>query len=225
MSSRPSPDGEPPAKRSRQTEAWVVDASAASKRFVNPIRAIVDTLKPEIANPDLELLKLSIGDPSVFGNFDPDDHVVESVIEQLKGGKKNGYANSRGYDEARAAVAKFYTCPESPITADDVVLASGCSGALELAMAALADEGKNILLPEPGFSLYKTLASSKGVSTKGYRCLADKGWEIDLDHLESLVDADTVAIVITNPSNPCGSNFSEAHVREIVKMAERVKVP
>jgi hypothetical protein len=41
-----------------------------------------------------------------------------------------------GYDDARAAVAKFYTCPESPLTADDVVLASGCSGALELAMAS-----------------------------------------------------------------------------------------
>jgi hypothetical protein len=36
-------------------------ASAASKRFENPIRAIVDTLKPEIANPDLKLLRLSIG--------------------------------------------------------------------------------------------------------------------------------------------------------------------
>jgi hypothetical protein len=49
------------------------------------------------------------GDPSVFGNYDPDDHVVDSVVEQLKGGKKNGYANSRGTLSRRMACSSFNT--------------------------------------------------------------------------------------------------------------------
>jgi len=106
-----------------------------------------------------------------------------------------------------------------------VVIASGCSGALDLAIGALADEGTNILLPAPGFSLYKTLASARAVETRSYQCLAEKGWEIDLAHLESLIDGDTRAVVITNPSNPCGSNFTRKHVEEIVAVCEKHKLP
>jgi aspartate/methionine/tyrosine aminotransferase len=34
--------------------------------------------------------------------------------------------------------------------------------------------------------------------------------------MESLVDENTAAIIITNPSNPCGSVFSAAHIQEIL---------
>ena len=32
-------------------------------------------------------------------------------------------------------------------------------------------------------------------------------------------------MIITNPSNPCGSNFTRAHVEEIVAMCEKHKLP
>lgn len=53
----------------------------------------------------------------------------------------------------------------------DIIIASGCSGALEIAIGALAGAGTNILVPSPGFSLYITLASSKEVETRAYKCL------------------------------------------------------
>lgn len=49
--------------------------------------------------------------------------------------------------------------------------------------------------------------------------------QIDLDHLESLVDSSTACILICNPSNPTGSVFSETHLRAIVATAEKLKVP
>jgi len=209
----------------RVATGWNVPASEESKRFVNPIRKIVDTLKVDDANPDLELIKLSIGDPTVFGNFPPAEHVVDAVVAQLRGGKKNGYAKSVGYDESREALAKFYSLPTSELASDDVIIASGCSGALDLAIGALCGAGQNLLMPAPGFSLYKTLASAKGVETRSYRCLPEKGWAIDLAHLESLVDAKTAAIIVTNPSNPCGSNFTKEHIVEIVALASKLKLP
>ena len=39
---------------------------------------------------------------------------------------------------------------------------------------------------------------------------------MDLEHLESLIDDATVAMVVTNPSNPCGSAYSEEHMRAII---------
>lgn len=51
------------------------------------------------------------------------------------------------------------------------------------------------------------------------------GWEIDLDNLESQIDESTAAIVINNPSNPCGSVFSKDHALDILDVAARYYVP
>ena len=47
----------------------------------------------------------------------------------------------------------------------------GCSGALDLAIGVLADEGQNILVPKPGFPLYMTLAGSYGIEFRYYDLL------------------------------------------------------
>lgn len=57
----------------------------------------------------------------------------------------------------------------------DVILTSGCSQAIELALAVLANPGQNILVPRPGFSLYKTLALSMGIEVKLYNLLVSDG--------------------------------------------------
>ncbi len=69
------------------------------------------------------------------------------------------------------------------------------------------------------------MASSKGIDCKFYKLVPEQQWQVDLDHLESLIDSKTAAILINNPSNPCGSNYSEAHLREIVKIAEKHEIP
>uniref|UniRef100_A0A8D2M6P5 Tyrosine aminotransferase n=1 Tax=Zonotrichia albicollis TaxID=44394 RepID=A0A8D2M6P5_ZONAL len=132
---------------------------------------------------------------------------------------------SSGYHSCREAVAAYYNCPEAPLKAQDVILTSGCSQAIELALAVLANPGQNILVPRPGFSLYKTLALSLGIEVKLYNLLPEKAWEIDLEHLESLVDEKTACLIVNNPSNPCGSVFSKSHLQEILAVAARQCVP
>ncbi len=64
-----------------------------------------------------------------------------------------------------------------------------------------------------------------GIDVKEYDLLPEKGWEADLEHMESLVDENTRAIVVNNPSNPCGSVFSDDHLRAILAVAERKRLP
>ena len=39
------------------------------------------------------------------------------------------------------------------------------------------------------------------------------------------IDKDTAAIIVTNPSNPCGSVFSRKHLQDIIDLAERHQLP
>ncbi|KAG7231075.1 hypothetical protein INR49_025105 [Caranx melampygus] len=213
-----------PAKAKSRRQRWEVKPSEMANNTLNPIRAIVDGMKIT-PNPDKPMIALSIGDPTVFGNLPTDDAVLQAMKDAIDSQKYNGYAPSVGYLKSRQAVANFYSCPEAPLDAEDVILTSGCSQAIDLAISVLCNPGDNILVPCPGFSLYKTLAVSMGIKVKLYNLLPEKSWEIDLQHMESLIDERTSCLIITNPSNPCGSVFSKEHLQKILKVASRHCVP
>ncbi|XP_023682846.1 tyrosine aminotransferase [Paramormyrops kingsleyae] len=203
---------------------WNIRASEMSKNTLNPIRAIVDGMKIT-PNPEKPMIALSIGDPTVFGNLPTDDKVLQAMKDAIDSHKYNGYAPSVGYQKSREVVASFYSCPEAPLEAKDVILTSGCSQAIELAINVLCNPGQNILVPCPGFSLYKTLAVSLGIDVKHYNLLPERSWEIDLRHLERLIDEKTACIIVNNPSNPCGSVYSKEHLQDVLAVASRNCIP
>jgi tyrosine aminotransferase len=102
---------------------------------------------------------------------------------------------------------------------------SRCSGALEIAIGALCNPGDNILIPAPGFSLYNTICENKGIEVRFYPLLPERDWEIDLITLERLIDERTVAVLVNNPSNPCGSVYSREHLQALLQVAERRRLP
>ncbi|XP_031345368.1 tyrosine aminotransferase [Photinus pyralis] len=205
---------------------WKVTASEAAKNCKNYIRDIVDNLVLE-PNPEKSLIALSIGDPTVYGNLEPPNEVVQAVLEAVTDGKYNGYGPTVGTDESRKAVAKYLSFDGVEYDFKDVILCSGCSSSLDLCITALADSkrGHNIVIPKPGFTIYKTLAESFGVEVRNYNLLPEYDWMIDLAHLEAQIDNNTAAIVVNNPSNPCGSVFTEEHLKDILDIAYKYKVP
>ncbi|KAK4879791.1 hypothetical protein RN001_007937 [Aquatica leii] len=207
-------------------KAWKVVASEAAKNCKNYIRDIVDNLVLE-PNPDKQVIALSLGDPTVYGNLSPSKESVEAVLEAIESGKCNGYVPTVGTEEARQAVADYLSFDGVQYDYKDVILCSGCSSSIDLCITVLADANKNhnILTPNPGFPIYRTLAESYGIEVRSYNLIPEEGWIIDLAHLESQIDENTAALVINNPSNPCGSVFSENHLRDILEVAYKYKVP
>lgn len=53
----------------------------------------------------------------------------------------------------------------------------------------------------------------------------EENWQVDLNHLESLIDSNTSAILLNNPSNPCGSNFTTTHLSALLAIASRNFLP
>jgi aspartate/methionine/tyrosine aminotransferase len=110
------------------------------------------------------------GDPTVFGNLPKSPAVTAALCEALESGKYDGYPHSCGYPETRAAVAQQYSVQNRhgavQYKSEDVVVTSGCSHALEMCLGVLANEGDNVLIPVPGFSLYQTLLDSKGTCAR-----------------------------------------------------------
>ena len=92
-------------------------------------------------------------------------------------------------------------------------------------MTGLLNPGDNILLPKPGFPLYQVICDAHKIQCKFYDLLPEKNWEVDVAQLESLVDENTKAILVNNPSNPCGSVYSKEHLEQILAVADHHKLP
>ncbi|XP_026468474.1 tyrosine aminotransferase-like [Ctenocephalides felis] len=213
----------PIAPFASQKRRWDVKVSKFATNTVNPIREIVDNLKLE-PNPDKQMIALSIGDPTVFGNLKPHSTIPKALCKALESGKNNGYGPAVGFPAAREAVAK-YSRHQGPVTAQDVILCSGCSCALDMCISVLANPGENILMPRPGFSIYRTLAEGMGIQVKYYNLLPEREWEVDLQHMRSQIDDKTRAMIVNNPSNPCGSVYTADHLRDILDIASEFRVP
>jgi tyrosine aminotransferase len=222
--------------------------STVAARTRNPIRAIVDSMKRDMSDPRSHI-PLSLGDPTIFGNLLPPAALTEGVERSLKLSTHNGYVHSAGSVEARRAVAErteesimnsialqgsAVGSPRPSLTFEDVIMASGCSGAIELCISTLLDEDDLLLVPAPGFPLYTTISDSRGVRVRHYRLLPEKQWEADLDHLEEIVSNERadpvhsgkrVVLLVNNPSNPCGSVYSRGHLTSLLAFADKWKLP
>lgn len=208
----------------RPRHDWSVRASSLTLSC-NPIRMIVDELVGK-ENPKKELISLAQGDPTAYGHLKPPEEAVAAVVRAFSSGNHNGYTASTGSAACRAAIAAAHSCVSRPrLSRDDVFVTVGCSEALEHCIAVLAPPGSTVLLPSPGFPLYETICRRHGVACRFYKLLPEKGWEVDLGDLKSLSDESTAAIIINNPSNPCGAVYSKEHLRDLISVADDLKLP
>src|SRR3982751_2267018 len=126
---------------------------------------------------------LNIGDPVAFGFATP-PHLVEAVQRALRDGH-NGYVPSAGILPARESVARELTRRGMPMSADRVIITSGTSEGIELALTALAESGDEVLIPSPTYPLYTAGLAKVGARAVFYRTDYDRGWLPDLDHVRS----------------------------------------
>lgn len=206
-----------------------IEASRHAKNTTNPIRKIVDQMKTPSASTK-PMISLSIGDPTTDGHLLTPPTADASIIKYLQTHTANGYPPSVGYPASRQAVASYWKRSFAPslkneISIENVILGSGASHVLLMAITALCNPGDTLLLPEPCFSLYGTICSSYGINTSHYRCMSDKDWEVDLDDLKAKITSTTKAVLLNNPSNPCGSSFTRTHVEAILSVCSAAKVP
>ena len=73
--------------------------------------------------------------------------------------------------------------------------------------------------------MYQVIAESLGSTVRAYPLKPEESWNCDLEAMDSLIDSRTKAIVISNPSNPCGSNFTAEHLAAIAAVARKHGLP
>ena len=199
-----------------------ISPAARTRSFSYAIRNIVvEAKKVEAAGRKVRYL--NIGDPIPFG-FKTPPHLIEAVERAMREGQ-NGYTASAGVLSVREAVTAEYQQRGMPMTPDRVILTSGTSEGIELALGAMADAGDEVLVPTPTYPLYTAVLGKLGARAVYYRTDPSNGWLPDLDDIKRLIGPATRAMVLIDPNNPTGAVYPEATRRALIDLANRSGVP
>jgi len=105
------------------------------------------------------------------------------------------------------------------VSPDRVLITSGTSEGIELALTAIVDEGDEVLVPSPTYPLYTAVLAKIGALPSYYRTDHTREWQPDIDHIRSLINPRTRALVVIDPNNPTGAIYPEAVRRELIDFA------
>jgi alanine-synthesizing transaminase len=198
--------------------AAVIRTAKRVDRFTYAIRNIVAEAKNVEAN-GAKVRYLNIGDPNQFGFLTP-PHLIDAVARAMRDGH-NGYVPSPGIPEAREAAARDFVSRGVHVAADRVLITSGTSEGIELALTGIVDEGEEVLVPSPTYPLYTAVLAKIGARPAYYRTDHTNQWQPDLDHLASQINVRTRALVVIDPNNPTGAIYPESTRRALIDIAER----
>jgi aspartate aminotransferase len=163
------------------------------------------------------VIHLEIGEP----DFDTPANVRAAAQRALDDGFTH-YGPFLGMPALREAIAADATARKGfTATADRVVVVPGGKPVMFFALLALAQEGDEVVYPDPGFPIYESMARYVGATPVPYRITQERDFRVDLDELEGLVTDRTRLLIINSPANPTGGVFTRGDIERIADLVLR----
>ena len=162
-------------------------------------------------------IRLDVGQP----NFPTPQHIKDAGKRAIDE-NKTFYTHTQGLLSLRerlvdklARVNGIRSAPES------IACAPGGVGAIAVMLAAVVEQGEEVLLPDPGWPNYRMMLPWLGARAVFYPCPPEVGFQPDLDALGSLISARTKVLVVNSPNNPTGAVYPVETVTALIELAQR----
>ena len=152
-------------------------------------------------------------------DFDTPEYIKNACIEDIKKGDVF-YTSNFGTMELREAIAwKLKTQNNVEYKPTEIIVSVGLSEAVFDVMAAILDEGDEVLVPNPGWLNYLNVPKLLGAVPITYTLKEENDYQIDLDEIRAKVTPRTKALVLITPSNPTGGVLAEDVLKELAEIA------
>ena len=161
------------------------------------------------------IIHLEIGEP----DFDTPRNIVDAGIKALNEGYTH-YNPSAGIMELREAVAKEVSETRGiQATPEQVVITPGAKPIMFFCIMALANEGEEVIYPNPGFPIYESVINFIGAKAVPIQLREENDFRLDTDELKKLVTDKTRMIIVNSPANPTGGMLTKEDLKVIADIA------
>ena len=165
----------------------------------------------------LNAINLGIGSPDMA----PAGDVIQALQQTAALPTSHGYQSYKGTAALRQAIAGFYQRvyqvnidPETNI----LPLMGSKEGIMHITLTFL-NEGEEVLIPDPGYPTYASVAQLLGARVSTYPLLEKQNWRIDFEALEQKDLSGVKIMWVNSPHMPTGSVLTKADMERLVTLA------
>jgi len=158
-----------------------------------------------------DVVHLEIGEP----DFDTPRNIIDAACDALHKGFTH-YGPSAGLPPLREAIAQYVSETRGvKATPDEVVVVPGGKPIIFFSILALADEGDEVIFPNPGFPIYESMIDYVGAKAVPIRLREEMDFRLDVDELADLINDRTKLIILNSPQNPTGGMLTKRDIEQI----------
>lgn len=189
------------------------------------LAAFTDELTPFLAMEVMErgieltaaghdVVQLAVGEPE----GPPPAAVLAATTASIERGETR-YTSSRGLAQLREAIALDASVRRGcSVSAQRVIVTSGTSPALHMALRVLLEPGDEVLIPTPHYPCYPNMVLACGGRPVFVPTSASDGYAIDPARVRAALSPRTRCIVVASPSNPTGAIQPREVVHELAAL-------
>lgn len=178
----------------------------------------VNQAAADLKKQGVDVLSFAAGEP----DFGTPERITDAAIAALRAGKTK-YGPVPGDADCRQAIAEKLTRENhiAGITSDHVVVSSGGKHSLALLFEALLDPPEpgepalEVVLPTPAWVSYEPQVQLAGGTVVEIPTTAASDFKATPAQFDAAITANTRAVIINSPSNPCGTMYSPDELRAI----------
>ena len=162
----------------------------------------------------IEVFHLNIGQPDLAS--------PKSALEAIRNFSEDvvAYGPSEGTVSFRNKLVSYYQEHDIEIDAEDILVTTGASEAIIMALDCITNEGDELIIPEPFYANYETFAAACGVKVVGIPSSFESQFSLpNIETIEAAITSKTRALFICNPNNPSGYVYSKEELECLGQLA------
>ena len=178
----------------------------------SPIRKLVPFAE-NAKKRGTQVIHLNIGQPDIS--------TPEIVLKAIRNFKHNviAYSHSSGNQSYREGLAHYYQNVGIDVDHTQIIVTTGGSEAISIALNTIMDKGDEIIIPEPFYANYNGFSSAADITVKPITSSIDNGFALpSISKFEKLITPNTKAILICNPGNPTGYLYTKDELNALKKI-------
>lgn len=177
---------------------------------------VMDVLEraQELEKQGTNIIHLEVGEP----DFNLPECIADAAREAYLQSRTH-YTHSLGDPELRAAISDFYRTEYGvSVSPNRIVVTSGSSPAILMALLLLCEAGGEVILSNPGYPCYRNFVLACNGVPVNVNLRAEDGFQYNVEEIKKVLTSRTRAVFVNSPMNPTGTLLSEEVMRGVASL-------
>jgi aspartate aminotransferase len=192
-----------------------METATRLKNLTPSLTLAVDSKAKAMKAEGMEVYGFGAGEP----DMDTPEHIKAAAVTALKEGRTK-YTPSSGIPDLRQAISqKFLKDNGLDYKSNQVIVSGGAKQSCFNAIAAVVNEGDEVVIPAPYWLSYPEMVRLVGAEPVFVHTREENNWKITPEEFENAMSPRTKMIIINSPGNPTGSVYTREELKALAEVA------